>query len=190
MKRIALVGEIGSGKTYAAKNFGFPVFNADIAVSNIYKKNKKIFYVLKKQLPTFIKSQPINKKEIFRAVSKNKNNLRKITKVIHPLVRKKMNEFLRKNNKKKAVVLDIPLYFENKIYKKNDSVIYIYAKKNEILKKLKKRKGFNLKIYRELKRIQLSNEKKKKRSNYSIKNNFKKETLKKNISIIKRKIFS
>jgi len=101
-----------------------------------------------------------------------------------------MNEFLRKNNKKKAVVLDIPLYFENKIYKKNDSVIYIYAKKNEILKKLKKRKGFNIKIYRELKRIQLSNEKKKKRSNYSIKNNFKKETLKKNISIIKRKIFS
>ena len=101
-----------------------------------------------------------------------------------------MNEFLRKNNKKKAVVLDIPLYFENKIYKKNDSVIYIYAKKTEILKKLKKRKGFNLKIYRELKRIQLSNEKKKKKSNYSIKNNFKKETLKKNISIIKRKIFS
>ena len=91
---------------------------------------------------------------------------------------------------KKAVVLDIPLYFENKIYKKNDSVIYIYSKKTEILKKLKKRKGFNLKIYRELKRIQLSNEKKKKRSNYSIKNNFKKETLKKNISIIKRKIFS
>ena len=31
MKRIALVGEIGSGKTYAAKNFGFPVFNADIS---------------------------------------------------------------------------------------------------------------------------------------------------------------
>ena len=190
MKRIALVGEIGSGKTYAAKNFGCPVFNADIAVSNIYKKNKKVFYVLKKQLPKFIKSQPINKKEIFRAVVKNKNNLKKITKVIHPLVRKKMNEFLRKNNKRKAVVLDIPLYFENKIYKKNDSVIYIYAKKNEILKKLKKRKGFNLKIYKELKRIQLSNEKKKKKSNYSIKNNFKKETLKKNISIIKRKIFS
>ena len=41
-----------------------------------------------------------------------------------------MNEFLRKNNKKKAVVLDIPLYFENKIYKKNDSVIYIYCQKN------------------------------------------------------------
>jgi len=189
MKRIALVGEIGSGKTYAAKNFGFPVFNADIAVSNIYKKNKKVFNVLKKQLPSFIKSQPINKKEIFRAVLKNKNNLKKITKVIHPLVRKKMNEFLRKNSKKKAVVLDIPLYFENKIYRKSDVVIYIYAKKTEILKKLKKRKSFNFKIYRELKGIQLSNEKKKKKSNFFIKNNFKKEILKKNVSIIKKNIF-
>jgi len=189
MKRIALVGEIGSGKTYAAKNFGFPVFNADIAVSNIYKKNKKVFNVLKKQLPSFIKSQPINKKEILRAVLKNKNNLKKITKVIHPLVRKKMNEFLRKNSKKKAVVLDIPLYFENKIYRKSDVVIYIYAKKTEILKKLKKRKSFNFKIYRELKGIQLSNEKKKKKSNFFIKNNFKKEILKKNVSIIKKNIF-
>jgi len=189
MKRIALVGEIGSGKTYAAKYFGFPVFNADIAVSNIYKKNKKVFNVLKKQLPSFIKSQPINKKEILRAVLKNKNNLKKITKVIHPLVRKKMNEFLRKNSKKKAVVLDIPLYFENKIYRKSDVVIYIYAKKTEILKKLKKRKSFNFKIYRELKGIQLSNEKKKKKSNFFIKNNFKKEILKKNVSIIKKNIF-
>ena len=48
MKRIALVGEIGSGKTYAAKNFGFPVFNADIAVSNIYKKKIKSFLCFKK----------------------------------------------------------------------------------------------------------------------------------------------
>jgi len=189
MKRIALVGEIGSGKTYAAKNFGFPVFNADIAVSNIYKKNKKIFNVLKKQLPTFIKSQPINKKEIFKAVLKNKNNLKKITKVIHPLVRKKMNEFLRKNNKKKAVVLDIPLYFENKIYKKNDSVIYIYAKKNEILKKLKKRKGFNSRLLKKFKNIQLSLDYKKNKSDFIIKNDFTKKSVKKSVKLILRKIF-
>ena len=40
MIRIALVGDIGSGKSYVAKNFGYPVFNADIEVGNLYKKNK------------------------------------------------------------------------------------------------------------------------------------------------------
>ncbi len=50
MIRIALVGDIGSGKSYVAKNFGYPVFNADFEVSKLYKKDKKIFKKLKKIL--------------------------------------------------------------------------------------------------------------------------------------------
>ena len=54
MIRIGLVGDIGSGKSYIAKNFGYPVFNADIEVSKLYKKDKKIFNKLKKTLPIFL----------------------------------------------------------------------------------------------------------------------------------------
>ena len=50
MIRIALVGDIGSGKSYVAKNFGYPVFNADIEVGKLYKKNRKIFDKLKKTM--------------------------------------------------------------------------------------------------------------------------------------------
>ena len=53
MIRIALVGDIGSGKTYVANNFGYPVFNADEEVGKLYKKNKKIFKKLKKVLPKY-----------------------------------------------------------------------------------------------------------------------------------------
>ena len=59
MKRIAVVGGIGSGKTYAAKLFGFPVFNADEEVSKIYKRNKLVYKKLKFKLPNFIFSFPI-----------------------------------------------------------------------------------------------------------------------------------
>ena len=48
MIRIAVVGDIGSGKSYVAKQFGYPVFNADAAVMQLYKKNKKCFEKLKK----------------------------------------------------------------------------------------------------------------------------------------------
>ena len=41
MIRIALVGGIGSGKTFISNLFGYPVFNADKSVSKIYSNNKK-----------------------------------------------------------------------------------------------------------------------------------------------------
>ena len=50
MIRIGIIGDIGSGKSYVAKQFGFPVFNADIEVIKIYKKNRKCFKKLKKNI--------------------------------------------------------------------------------------------------------------------------------------------
>ena len=48
MKKIALVGDIGSGKTFFSKLFKVPVFNADHEVSKLYQKNKNVFRKLKK----------------------------------------------------------------------------------------------------------------------------------------------
>ena len=130
MIRIAVVGEIGSGKTYIAKLLGFPVFNADKEVSKIYSNNYDAYKNLKKKLPKFIFSFPIQKREIGNAVKNNLKNLKIISKIVHPIVRKNMYKFLKNNNFKKAIVLDIPLYFENKLNKKTDVIIFISAKKN------------------------------------------------------------
>ena len=62
MIRIGILGDIGSGKSYVAKNFGYPVFNADIEVGKIYKNDKKIFNKLKKILPKYIHSFPDRQK--------------------------------------------------------------------------------------------------------------------------------
>ena len=118
MIRIGIIGDIGSGKSYVAKQFGFPVFNADIEVNKIYKKNRKCFKKLKKTFPNHIFSFPIKKKELSRAALENKNNVKKINKIVHPEVRLRMKKFLKKYKKKKAVVLDIPLLLEGKINKK------------------------------------------------------------------------
>ncbi|MDC3257698.1 dephospho-CoA kinase, partial [Candidatus Pelagibacter sp.] len=68
MIRIGILGDIGSGKSYVAKNFGYPVFNADAEVGKLYKKDRKIFNKLKKVLPKYIYSFPINKDEISQAI--------------------------------------------------------------------------------------------------------------------------
>jgi len=118
MIKIGILGDIGSGKTFVANQFGYPVFNADIEVSKIYKNNKSCFKILKKNFPNHIFSFPVNKKEISKLILLNKKNLKKINKIVHPIVRAKMNKFINKNKKKKIVVFDIPLLLENKIKKK------------------------------------------------------------------------
>ena len=177
MIKIGILGGIGAGKSYVATNFGYPVFNADHEVAELYKKDKKIFYKLKKILPKYISKFPIDKKEITSAILANKDNLKKIVKIVHSEVRKKMLLFLKKNNKAKIVVLDIPLLLENKINGKNDILIFVDSKKSEILKRLRRRKNFNLIIYKKFKNIQLSSNYKKKKSSFIIRNNFTKKSV-------------
>ncbi len=178
MIRIGILGDIGSGKSYVAKNFGYPVFNADSEVSKIYKKNKKIFNILKKKLPRYISKFPIDKNEISIAILSNKNNLKKIINIVHLEVRKQMKLFLKKNKNKKFVVLDIPLLLENKLNKKGDILVFIDSKKSDVLKKLMKRKNFNSKLFKKFKKIQLPIDYKKTKANFIIKNDFTKTSVK------------
>jgi len=188
MIRIAVVGDIGSGKSYVAKLFGYPVFNADAEVAKIYKKNKKCFNKLKKTLPSYIFSFPLKKTEILKAITDGNHNLKKIIKIINTEIKYKMDKFLKKKKKKRFVVLDVPLLLENKINKKNDILIFVDANKKEIKKRIKKRKNFNNKIIKKFKNLQLPVEFKKKKSNFAIKNNFKVKTIKKNVKNIMKKI--
>jgi len=188
MIRIGILGDIGSGKSYVARNFGYPVFNADYEVSKLYKKDKKIFKKLKKKLPKYISSFPINKNEITKAILANKVNLKKIITIVHLEIRKALKLFLKKNRNKKVIILDIPLLLENKINNRNDILIYIDSKKVEIEKRLKKRLNFNRKLINKFKKIQLSSNHKRKKSNFIIKNNFRKESLNKSIKKILNEI--
>ena len=188
MIRIGIVGDIGSGKSYIARQFGYPIFNADLEVAKIYKNNKKCFLRLKKVLPNLITNFPIQKKDILKAIQSNKKNLKKIVKVIHPEVRKSMNIFIKKNKTKKIVILDIPLLLENKINRKKDIIVFVDAKKKGIDKRLKKRKNFNLVIFKKLKKFQLPLEIKRKKSNFTIINNFKSNSVKKNVKKLLKKV--
>ena len=188
MIRIAVVGDIGSGKSHVAKEFGYPVFNADAEVSKLYKKSRKCFSKLKKVLPKHIAAFPVKKRQILRAIINSQKNLKKIGKIIHPEVRRKMNKFIKKNRSKRIIVLDIPLLIENKINKKSDILVFVDAKKKEINKRLKKRSNFNPKIVEKLKKLQLPLEIKKRKSDFIIKNNFNNNFIKKNVKRLKEKI--
>ena len=187
MIKIAVVGGIGSGKSHIAKLFNYPVFNADLEVAKIYKTNRKCFKKLKKKLPKYFSSFPIQKEEIMKAISNNETNLKKITNIIHPEIRKKMNIFLKDNKKKDVVILDIPLLLENRL-NQNDIIIFIQSKKIEVIRRLKRRDNFNLDLLNKFKKMQLPLSYKKKKSHFIIKNNFTNKSAKKSIIKILKKI--
>ena len=188
MIKIGILGDIGSGKSYVAQQFGYPVFNADYEVTKLYQQNKKIFSKLKKNLPNYIHSFPIEKKEISNAILANKNNLNKIVKIVHLEIRKKMNKFLKKYKNKKIVILDVPLLLENKINKKKDILVFIQAKQSDILRRLKKRKNFNQKLLNIFKNIQYPLRYKMKKSNFIIKNDFTNKTVNEGVKNILKEI--
>ena len=188
MNIIGILGDIGSGKSFIAKQFGYPVFNADAEVAKLYRKSRKCYYKLKKILPNYITSFPVKKIKLSKAIMDNQQNLKKIIKIVHPEVRSSMNNFIKKNKNKKFVILDIPLLIENKINKKNDILIFVDAKKKEINKRLKKKNNINPKIVKKFKKLQLPVEFKKQKSDFIIKNNFMNKSIKKNVKRVLQKI--
>jgi len=184
MIRIGILGDIGSGKSYVAKSFGYPVFNADYEVSKLYEQNKTVYQKLKKILPEYIYEFPINKIQLTNAVLANNSNLKKIVKIVHKEIRSKLSFFLNKNKNKKFVILDIPLLLENKINKKNDILVYIESRKIDILRSLKKRKNLNLILLKKFRKIQLPLAYKRKNSRFIIKNEFTKKSVKDEIKKI------
>ena len=188
MIRIGIMGSIGSGKTFVAKLFKYPVFIADNEVRNIYKNSKVCFKRLKKKLPDYITTFPVKKSELINAINNDKKNLNTISSIVHPLVRKKMQNFIKKNKNGKIVVLDVPLLIENKLNKKKDVLIFVKSSKSKILARLKRRKAFNKQIFKSLKENQIVLSKKKKLANYIVDNNFPLNIMKKKINLLKQKI--
>tara|TARA_Y100000591_G_scaffold300419_1_gene293882 strand:- start:7 stop:594 length:588 start_codon:yes stop_codon:yes gene_type:complete len=188
MIRIGIVGEIGSGKSFVARLFKYPIFNADREVKLIYSKNIECFRKIKKKFPNFIKSFPVKKKELIALIKSDKKNLKKISSIVHPIVRVRMKNFLKKNAKSKMVILDIPLLIENNLNNKDDVIIFVKSNPKKILERLKKRPNFNKIIIKNLRENQANLLKKRKLAKYIVENNFSVNIMKKKINLLKKKI--
>ncbi len=188
MIRIAVLGDIGSGKSFFAKQLKIPLFCADEVVQGLYTKNRSLFTKLQKIFPRNLKKFPIKKFELINIINKNPINLKKIIKIVHPIVRKEMKLFLKKNKNKKAIVLDVPLFLENKLNLETDILVFIDADQKKILFRLKKRKNFNQKIFKFLKSLQMPVHIKKEKADFVVKNNFNSAKMKKEARVLKNKI--
>jgi dephospho-CoA kinase len=180
MIKIAITGSIASGKTTASQILSYrrgALFSADRVVKKLYQKNS-----FKKLLSQKFNSENnFNLKDLLkRKILKNKKNIKKLEKIIHPIVRTEMKKFSNMNKRKKNLFYEIPLLIENRLMKYFDVIIFIKANKKLRLKRFKL-KGGDEKLFNIFNNRQMSDLKKSKFSDHVVVNE-------KNLNILKKKL--
>ena len=116
MIKIGLTGSIGMGKSTTSKLFlkqGVPVYDADASVHKLYKKGQEGAKHIQKIFPKAITAEGgVNRDLLSKEVLGNKEKLKKLESIIHPLLIESRKLFFKKNKDSKLCVLDIPLLFE------------------------------------------------------------------------------
>ena len=183
MIKIGITGSLASGKSTASEILSFrrgPLFSADKAVKELYK-NKNFKSLIGRRFK--VKNNSQIKRSLKSLILKDKKNIKKLEKIIHPLVRKKMRIFTTQNRNKKFLFYEIPLLIESKLMKYFNVVIFIKAKKQIRLKRFQSKSG-NKKLFNVLNDKQMLDRKKIKYCDYVVVNEKNLFILKKNLLAI------
>ena len=186
MIKIGITGSLASGKTTASKILSFrrgPLFSADKAVKELYR-DKHFKSHLRRRFKITNNNQI--KESLKKLILENKKNIKKLEKIIHPLVRKKMKSFTLQNKNKRFLFYEIPLLVESKLTKYFNVVIFIKAKKLLRFKRFKA-KSRDKKLFNLLNNKQMIDKKKVKFCDHVVVNEKNLSILKKNLSGIMSK---
>ena len=181
MKIIGLTGGIASGKNFVAEIFAqnnAAIFDADIEVHKLMESDKLTIQAVKKNFPESFIDARIDRKILGKIVFADAKKLKILEKIIHPKVREKYQNFLKKSEseKRKFAVLNIPLLLETKAYK-CDKIVAIIAspsvQKKRFLARLEKVDNQELleKKFEQIRSKQISNEERKKVADFAVNTN-------------------
>ena len=164
MIKVGLTGSIGMGKSTVAdmfKNFGCPVFDADKAVHGLYEKGGAGIDIIKYFYPAAVVNSAVDREILRSYIAENPDKIRELETLIHPLVKKLRDDFLKTNQNKELLVFDIPLLFETGLNKNMDITVVVSAPYHVQHKRVMSREGMTEKIFSGLLAKQISNDEKK-----------------------------
>ncbi len=129
---VGLTGSIGMGKSTAAKmlrEMGVPVYDADAAVHALQAPNGPALPAIEAAFPGVVQNGVLDRQALGARVFGNKEALRRLEAIVHPMVQLKQRAFLRRAALagKKLVVLDIPLLFEGMGERRVDATLVVSA---------------------------------------------------------------
>ncbi len=176
---IGITGSIGMGKTTVSKMLKIlkiPVFDSDKKVKEILEKNYDIIEKISKIWPESVffhqEQKKINKNVLSNKIFENKNERKKLERIIHPLVKKERTSFLEKKEKYLIVGLDIPLLYETGIDNECDYIFLVNTTKKNQKKRVLMRPNMSERKFELINSSQWSFQKKKKKKPFVIDTSF------------------
>lgn len=173
---IGLTGGIASGKSTVArmmKDLAIPVIDADAFARIVVRPGEPAYHKIVARFGNEVlrNNGEIDRSKLGAIVFANKKERQALNEIVHPEIRKKMQEEKeRLLALGKDVVLDIPLLFENGLEKTVDRTLVVYVDESEQLKRLMERDGLSQSEARARIQAQLPLEEKKKRADAVIDN--------------------
>ena len=167
--KIGLTGCIGMGKSTTLKMFedeGVLTWSADEAVSRLYAKDGKAVLKVQALTPESVVNNSVSREKLREQVKNRPEILLSLELIVNPLIKADRENFLRSNSQKKAVVLDLPLLFENKMELEFDIIVVVSASARVQKERVLSRNTMDIKLLNIIKSKQISDEEKKSRADF------------------------
>ena len=151
MKKIAITGKIGSGKSVLLNQFkflGYKTYSSDQMVKDLYAKDKHIINEIRKLNPSLILNKKIRFDELSNKAFKEPGLLLKLENIIHPRLHHIRSRIIKtnqinRNTNRNIIVFEVPLLFEKKLQNNFDLVILLKCQKYLQIKRVLKRENMN-----------------------------------------------
>lgn len=167
--KIGLTGCIGMGKSTTLKMFedeGILTWSADEAVSRLYEKDGEAVLKVQSLTPESIVNNSVSRKNLREQVKKRPEILLSLELIVNPLIKTDRENFLRSNSQEKAVVLDLPLLFENKMESDFDKIVVVSASARVQKERVLSRNTMDIKLLNIIKSKQISDKEKRSRADF------------------------
>ena len=172
MIKVGITGGIGSGKSTVCQIFstlGIPVYNADNEARWLTDHNLQIVSGVKKLFGNDIyKNGMLNRKKVGAQVFGNKDLLAQLNEVIHPVVAKHFDDWLKRHEHHPFILKEAAILFESGAHLKMDKVITVTAPKELRVLRVIKRDGLSKAEVESRMSHQMPEEEKVKMSDYTI----------------------
>ncbi len=173
MKKVAITGIIGSGKSTAAslfKKLGIPVFIADESAKDLMQNDNNIINKLVYYFGDIVyENGKLNKSYISERIFNNSSDLKFVNSLVHPIVNDRFQSWCNVQESS-YIIYESALVFENESEDIFDEIICIKTPINIIHQRINVREDYNFEKINKIIENQISQDEKCKKSSFCILN--------------------
>ncbi len=190
---VGVTGSVGCGKSKVCELLSkgrYPLWSADVAVENLYKKGNAGYEMIKRTFgESFVNEKEVNKKHLFMHMATDRNFREEVERIIHPLVYMELKSFLEKHKRDLMVIAEVPLlveagWKEDRTESIFDVVIGVFCENEVRFKRLEKIRGWTREQILNIDKWQMPQEQKLKQCHIIVDNSYSLDRLKHQITIL------